>query len=100
MGTISKLVMPRLVRLVPASTSSLHLPNLEVEVGGVQLGLDDPRQGDRIVGVEVDDRVAMAVVQRRVQGCLRVGENRTAELKRIRARMEVGHRVMTDAGEV
>ena len=48
----------------------------DVEAGGVQLRLEDPGQGDRVMGIEGDDRVSMAVIMWCVQGSLHVGKYR------------------------
>jgi hypothetical protein len=51
----------------PVSTFPDHaLDNMEV--GGVQLRLENAVQGDSVVAVDSDDRVAMAVVMHSVQG--------------------------------
>ena len=54
--------------MAPSSTDGLN----DVEVGDVQLRLEYPRQGDRIMGIEGDDGIPVAVIQRGVQGRLRV----------------------------
>jgi hypothetical protein len=71
----------RNIDAVPAEVDRFGIPRRlyaraaaldEVEVGDVQLRLDDPRQRDRVVGIEGDDRISVAVIRYRVQRRLRV----------------------------
>ena len=71
-----------------------------MEVGNLQLRLENTAQGDGVVGIERNNRVAVAVILCRIQGRLRVRENRTAELQRIGRRMEIRHRIRANCGEV
>src|SRR6202158_3364841 len=68
----------------------------DVEIGGVQLRLEYPGQGNRIVGIDGDDRISEAIVVGGIQGGLRVRKDRALELEHIEIRMEVRYRGMAD----
>src|ERR1700736_6350620 len=72
----------------------------DVEVGGVQLRLEYPGQGNRIVGIDGDDCISVAIIMGCVQGRQRVRKDRALELERIGFRMEVRHRGMADVCEI
>ena len=72
----------------------------DVEVGGVQLRLEYPGQGNRIVGIDGDDRISVAIIMSCVQGRQRIRKDRALELECIGFWMEVRHRGMAYVCEI
>src|ERR1700676_3902664 len=72
----------------------------DVEIGGVQLRLEYPGQGNRIVGIDGADRISVAIIMGCVQGRQCVRKDRALELERIGFGMEVRHSSMADACEI
>src|ERR1700732_3364244 len=70
-----------LTRPRPSSRSTKRHPALaDVEIGGVQLRLENAGQGDRVLGFEGEKRICVAVLMRCVQGRLNDRRDRATEL--------------------
>lgn len=72
----------------------------DMEISNVQLRLENAAQADRIMAVDGNDRVAVAIILCGVQDRERVRENRIGELEGIGKRKEICHRGMADPGEI
>src|SRR5260370_438571 len=83
-----------------ADSTQRHRDLDEVEIGGVQLRLQEAGPGDGLVSIKTDDRTSLAVVMHRVQGTFRPPKYLAPEVQRLSRRMEVGHRSLADIGEV